>query len=85
METSDDRESGTPPASTAPATAASATAGSAARRPDVVYTLPHDWAAIRQFLAPALERIDPAAEGTQVVIVTPDDETTLAVADAALA
>ena len=54
------------------------------RSQNVVYTLPHDWGTIPQFLGGALERLDADATGTQLLIVTPDAETALAIADAAL-
>jgi ATP-dependent RNA helicase DeaD len=50
----------------------------------VVFTLPHDWGTIPQFLGPALERLDPSATEIQLLVVTPDVETAIAVADAAL-
>jgi ATP-dependent RNA helicase DeaD len=59
-------------------------AGGATRSQHVVHTLPHDWGTIPQFLGPVLERLDPEAAGTQLLVVTPDAETALAVADAAL-
>jgi len=49
----------------------------------VVLTLPHDWRGIAHFLAPALERVDPAAEGTQLLVLTADGETAVAVSQAA--
>jgi superfamily II DNA/RNA helicase len=60
-------------------------AGGATRSQHVVYTLPQDWALIPQFLAPALERVDPSSPGPQLLVVTPDAETAHAVAEAALA
>jgi ATP-dependent RNA helicase DeaD len=73
----------TPPGGT-PAVSGGETAGGT-RSQHVVHTLPHDWGTIPQFLSSALERLDPEATGTQLLIVTPDAETALAVAEAALA
>ncbi len=56
----------------------------AARSQNVVYTIAHDWGAIPQFLAPALERVDRTADGTQLLVLTADAETAHAVADVAL-
>ncbi|WP_284350530.1 DbpA RNA binding domain-containing protein [Roseisolibacter agri] len=73
----------------APGTTGTTPAGEAqaatTRSQHVVYTLPHDWGTIPQFLGSALERLEADAPETQLVIVTPDAETALAVADAALA
>lgn len=68
------------------AEASGAEAGSA-RSQHVVLVLPHDWGVIPQFLHGPLERLDRAAAGSgpQLLVVTPDAETALAVADAALA
>ncbi|MDF1504569.1 DEAD/DEAH box helicase, partial [Roseisolibacter sp. H3M3-2] len=60
------------------------TTAGATRSQHVVHTLPHDWGTIPQFLGPALERLDPAAADVQLLVVTPDADTALAVADAAL-
>ena len=49
--------------------------GQVTRSQNVVYTLPHATESIREFLTPALGRIDPATGGTQVVVVTRDAET----------
>ena len=53
------------------------------RSSNVVHVMPHDWGTIRHFLAPALERLDRATAATQLLVVTPDAETALAMADAA--
>ena len=50
-----------------------------------VHVLPHAPHVINSFLAPALERITADAEATQVLIITPDADTALAIADAARA
>jgi hypothetical protein len=60
-------------------------APTATRSQNVVYTFPQDWGYVPQFLAPALERVDRTAGGTQLLVVTADAETALAIADAALA
>ena len=54
------------------------------RSQNVVMTLPHDWSAIGRFLRPALERLDDGAGETQLLVLTPDAETAVAVARAAL-
>ena len=60
------------------------TAGGVTRSQNVVMTLPHDWSGIGRFLRPALERVDGAARETQLLVLTPDAETAVAVARAAL-
>ena len=59
-------------------------AGQAGRSQNLVYTLPHITESIAEFLAPALERIDPSAGGPQVVVVTRDAETALAISETVL-
>jgi ATP-dependent RNA helicase DeaD len=62
--------------------------GGASRSQHVVLTLPQDFGTIPQFLHGPLERLDRAAgaaAGPQLLIVTADPETALAVAEAALA
>lgn len=54
------------------------------RGQSLVYTLPHTTESIAEFLAPALARTDPSAGGTQVVVVTRDAETALAISEAVL-
>ena len=56
-------------------------AGQVNRAQNLVYTLPHSTDSIAEFLTPALSRVDPAAGGTQVVVVTRDAETALAISD----
>jgi ATP-dependent RNA helicase DeaD len=58
--------------------------GQAGRGQSLVYTLPHTTESIAEFLAPALARTDPSAGGTQVVVVTRDTETALAISEAIL-
>src|SRR5690606_4159892 len=52
--------------------------GSASRSQHTVYTLPHDWALIRRFLAPALERAQRLraddASGPAVLVIASDTE-----------
>ena len=55
------------------------------RSQNVVLTLPHDWRVIPQFMTPALERLDAESDATQLVVLTPDAEATVAVAQAARA
>ena len=58
--------------------------GQAGRSQSLVYTLPHTTESIAEFLTPALARVDPSAGGTQVVVVTRDAETALAISEAVL-
>src|SRR4029079_4463920 len=58
--------------------------GQVARSQNVVYTLPHATESIREFLTPALGRVDPGAGGTQVVVVTRDPETALTISETVL-
>ncbi|HST07158.1 MAG TPA: DbpA RNA binding domain-containing protein [Gemmatimonadaceae bacterium] len=60
------------------------TSGQVARTQNVVYTLPHTTESIAEFLTPALTRVDPSAGGTQVVVVTRDAETALAISETIL-
>ena len=66
----------------------SGAAAGVSRSQNTVYTLPHDWALIRRFLSPALERAQRtgsagAPGGPAVLVVTSDVEGAVAVADAA--
>jgi ATP-dependent RNA helicase DeaD len=54
------------------------------RSQNLVYILPHTTESIAEFLTPALARVDPAAGGTQVVVVTRDAETALAISETVL-
>jgi hypothetical protein len=56
----------------------------AGRAQNLVYTLPHTTDSIAEFLTPILSRIDPAAGGTQVVVVTRDAETALTISETIL-
>src|SRR5204863_3881394 len=56
----------------------------AARAQNLVYTLPHTTESIAEFLTPILSRVDPAAGGTQVVVVTRDAETALTISETIL-
>jgi ATP-dependent RNA helicase DeaD len=58
--------------------------GQVSRGQNLVYTLPHTTESIAEFLTPALARIDPAAGGTQVVVVTRDAETALTISETVL-
>src|SRR5207237_9689357 len=51
---------------------------------NVVYTLPHTTESIAEFLTPILSRVDPATGGTQVVVVTRDEETALTISETIL-
>ena len=50
-----------------------------------VHVLPHASHVIARFLGPALERVAPDAAATQLLVITPDAETALAVAEVARA
>jgi ATP-dependent RNA helicase DeaD len=54
------------------------------RSQNVVHTLPRSMASVPHFLAGPLERIDPAAGTTQVLVITADAETAVALAEAVL-
>jgi ATP-dependent RNA helicase DeaD len=54
-----------------------------ARNQNVLYVLPHDAAAVSQFIEPALERLDPESAETQLLVLTPDSETAVLIAEAA--
>jgi len=56
----------------------------AARAQSLVYSLPHTTESIAEFLTPILSRVDPAAGGTQVVVVTRDAETALTISETIL-
>ena len=58
--------------------------GQAGRPQNLVYTLPHTTESIAEFLTPVLARVDPAAGGTQVVVVTRDAETALTISETVL-
>jgi superfamily II DNA/RNA helicase len=58
--------------------------GQVSRSQSLVYTLPHATDSIAEFLTPALARIDPSAGGAQVVVVTRDAETALAISETVL-
>jgi len=58
--------------------------GQVSRGQNLVYTLPHTTESIAEFLTPALARVDPAAGGTQVVVVTRDAETALTISETVL-
>src|SRR6476661_9143625 len=60
------------------------TSGQVTRSQNVVYTLPHSTESIAEFLTPALGRVEAAAGGTQVVVVTRDAETALAISETIL-
>lgn len=59
-------------------------AGQVSRSQNLVYTLPHTTESIAEFLTPALNRVDPSAGGTQVVVVTRDAETALTISETVL-
>ncbi|MDO8502828.1 MAG: DEAD/DEAH box helicase [Gemmatimonadaceae bacterium] len=54
------------------------------RSQNVVHTLPRSMASVPSFLTGPLERVDPAAGSTQVLVITADPETAVALAEAVL-
>ena len=50
-----------------------------------VHTLPRDWHSLAQVLTPLVERIDPLDSATQLLIITPDAESTIALVAGAYA
>ena len=54
------------------------------RSQNVVYVVPHDWAAISYFLAPLVERVDESVDELQLLVLTADAESAAAVAAAAV-
>jgi ATP-dependent RNA helicase DeaD len=54
------------------------------RSQNVVHTLPRSMASVPRFLTGPLERIDPVAGTTQVLVITADAETAVALAEAVL-
>lgn len=58
--------------------------GQPGRPQNLVYTLPFTTGSIAEFLAPVLARVDPAAGGVQVVVVTRDAETALTISETVL-
>ena len=65
------------------ATGATGSAGKARSAPHTIHVLPHAPYLIPRFLAPALERVTADADATQLLVITADVDTTLAIADAA--
>lgn len=51
----------------------------------MVHTRPRDWHSLAQVLGPAVERIDPLDPATQLLVVTPDVESTIALVAGAFA
>ncbi|MDE3126761.1 MAG: DEAD/DEAH box helicase [Gemmatimonadota bacterium] len=56
-----------------------------ARGQNTVFVLPPDWAHAASFLAPAIERLDPAGAAPQMLVVAPDPDVATILAAAALA
>src|SRR5688500_11733166 len=54
------------------------------RSQNVVHTLPRSMASVPGFLTGPLERVDPAAGGTQLLVLTSDPESAVAIAEAVL-
>lgn len=57
---------------------------SSGRSQNVVHTLPRSMASVPRFLTGPLERVDPAAGGMQVLVITADAESAVALAEAVL-
>lgn len=51
---------------------------------NVIYLMPHDWASIPQFLGPVIDRVDVAAKEAQLLVVTADVESAIAVGASAI-
>ncbi len=54
------------------------------RSQNVVHTLPRSMASVPRFLTGPLERLDPAAGSTQLVVITADPETAIGLAESVL-
>lgn len=54
------------------------------RGQNVLYVLPHDRGAMLRVLGPAIEKLDAASDDVQLIAVTPDAETAVALASAAV-
>lgn len=65
------------------ATGATGSAGKARSAPHTIHVLPHAPYLIARFLAPALDRVTTDADATQLLVITADVDTTLAIADVA--
>lgn len=72
-------------ASVTPSPSPSPSSSPAGRNSNVVYQLPHRLDSVAAFLRGPLEKIDPAEAAVQLLILTTDAETTLALSDAVLA
>jgi ATP-dependent RNA helicase DeaD len=55
-----------------------------ARNSNVIYTLPHDHAAMTQIVTVPLERVDEGQAATQLLVIAPDVETAVALAGTAV-
>ena len=58
-------------------------AGIGRSAPHTIHVLPHAESVIARFLEPVLGRVSEEAEGTQLLVITPDADTALAIADVA--
>ncbi|MHB1073692.1 MAG: DbpA RNA binding domain-containing protein [Gemmatimonadaceae bacterium] len=54
------------------------------RGQNVLYVLPHDRGAMMRVLGPVIEKLDPASDEVQLIAVTPDAETAVALASVAV-
>ena len=54
-----------------------------ARSQHAVLVLPHDWSAVAAFCGPALEKLDANLAETQLLVLTPDAESTATVSGVA--
>src|SRR5918992_5059613 len=56
-----------------------------ARALHVVHALPRDWSSLAHVLTPVVERIDPMEAAVQLLVITPDVESTVALVAGAFA
>ena len=54
------------------------------RSQNAVFVMPHDWAAMAQFLGPLVERIDPSAREPQLLVIASDADVAAAIAASAV-
>lgn len=54
------------------------------RSQNAVFVMPHDWAAMAQFLGPLVERVDPALHEPQLLVIASDAEVAAAIAASAV-
>jgi ATP-dependent RNA helicase DeaD len=54
------------------------------RSQNAIFVMPHDWAAMAQFLGPLVERIDPSQREPQILVIASDAEVAAAIAASAV-